>query len=140
MSLPIAPAARLAFTAAIPGAARILKTFEGFAKMPPSTLEMVINAIDSEGLQALAQWASTLASHMATLKTFEPTADDNPDVIIEPDFDVDFFETLSNVEVLGRKLSPQDLTRAKRKIDSAMKAEDWKRALLVGVSMGRLIV
>ena len=106
-----------------------VKAIESMAKMPTEALKLLITGLDSEAMRKLAEWADAYVSEINRM-TPPPAPDAG-----EPRFDDNFLDVMKGTTFHGERLSFQDLEIAANAMAKAIKAENWKQALWVGLSV-----
>lgn len=120
------------FGALNPSGAEVQQVFFGLGKLPPEVLKALVSSLDEAAIRKLANWAEIFVSQLNAVKRAQAFPEHSPN------YSDDFIAVMAGAKFLGDKLDLSTLDEAQNEMTKAIKAENWKQALWVGFSLGRM--
>lgn len=114
-----------------PSTLEIVQTVDALAALPDPVLKALLGLLDTGVLKKLGEWFATYTQVVNDVHHHRKDAD------LPLRLDTDFFRVMERTRYVGERIDEQDLEFASNLMTKAVKAANWKEAILVGVSLSR---
>lgn len=115
----------------------LLRLLGGWAKAPADILQRAIEAADPEAVRRLALFAKAFSDKVNNVGDYDET---RLMIAISPFLSDDFFAVMGASKPVITETSFEEINKASLEMTTAIKAENWKQALQVGIGLAGQIV
>lgn len=120
-----------------PATSQIASTMGLLGRIPQEIQQVLLGSLTEEMLQKLATWSTTFIDEVNKLPECNPV---NLRRLVDPHLDSDYFATMAQAGLDVPLLDAADLATINNTMTKAIKAENWKEAIGVALSIAGNIV
>lgn len=121
-------------TAFNPNHSQIVQVIKSLGGMPEPFLKVVLAMLDDGAMRRLGEWCQTYAQIVNDVHyKHEDSAS-----MQASNYSGDFFEVMEQTRYVGERLGNKDLEVASNYMTKAIKAQNWREAIMVGIALAKL--
>lgn len=125
------------FSLANPSVAQMGTFMKYLAKTPPGLRTALLNNLDEAKVKQIADWSKAFTEHLNTLDV--PLDAMATRRILDPEVTDNFMDVMKGTRYEGVLISEADMANANNMMTTYLKAENWKQAIMVGMSLASML-
>jgi hypothetical protein len=116
---------------------QIATTMGLLGRIPEDIRGVLLSSLNEEMLEKIASWSTTFVEELNRLPNCSPISLRR---LVDPTLDTEFFEVMARVGLDVPLLDAADLAEVNNAMTKAVKAENWKEAIGVALSIAGNVI
>lgn len=121
-------------TAFNPNHSQIVQTITSLGGMPEPFLKVILSLLDEGVMRRLGEWCQTYAQIVNDVHYKREDAES----VRLSNYNSDYFKVMEETRYIGQRLGNEDLEYASNQMTKAIKAQNWREAIMVGVALAKV--